>query len=108
MRLSQGVEDQEWYELFNEPETATVQHSLGDSVSIVATDLWFSGYVLGEEGIERAGVLFKHAPQAMVAIQGDALFAVLPNTISNTKAWKPIAEAMTILTDIKNELNKDG
>ncbi|MFK7972692.1 MAG: hypothetical protein AB8F95_20140 [Bacteroidia bacterium] len=104
--LAQGLDTEDWFELFVQPDTITFQHDLGDAIAITASDMWFASFVLEDDVMARAKALFDHAPKALIAIQGDALFAILPNTITNTQAWKPIAEAMTFLTDIKNALNK--
>jgi hypothetical protein len=94
-----------WRDMLSQPDILEVQHEFGEEVKIEASDLWFSSFVLNEVMTKRIEVLLKQTRILFVAIEGDALFAVLPNTLSDTSNWKPVAESMTLLTDIKDALN---
>ena len=105
IRLSKGVQQLEWHTMFVHPDLVQVKHGYGDDVSLESSDMVFSSYVMTEAVTARMGILIKETNQVVVAMQGDALFALVPNTLADAKAWKPIAEAMTLLTDIKDALN---
>ena len=95
----------EWRKLLSHPDSLEVKHEFSSEIKIEASDLWFSSFVMNEVVSKRIGIVAEEASVFFVAIQGDALFAVLPNSLSNTQNWKPVAESMTLLTDIKDALN---
>lgn len=94
-----------WRDMLTRPDVLEVKHEFGDNVKIEASDLWFSSFVMNEVVNKRIAVVLEQTQILFVAIQGDSLFAVLPNTLSDTSNWKPVAESMTLLTDIKDALN---
>lgn len=94
-----------WRDMLTQPDILDVKHEFGSDVKIEASDLWFSSFVMNEVVHKRIEVVLEHTQILFVAIQGDALFAVLPNTLSDTSNWKPVAESMTLLTDMKDALN---
>jgi hypothetical protein len=104
-RMHKGFREIPWLTNYDQANAKEMKHELPADITIETNDMMFGGMILSEQVKARTQQVFEMSDHILICIKGEELIALMPEGPENPDKWKLSAEVMTLLTEIKDELN---